>query len=245
MVRGILAAVFLALVAAPALAEIKTITGTATYLDRRAVPPGAVLEVSLQDISRADAPAIPLSSIRFALSGVPQPFQLTYDSALIDDRFTYTVSARILVGEKPIYRTTTNTPVLTSGAPETLNLVLDPVAASPSVDLRGTSWEAFELSGRMLVADVKPTLSFSNTGAISLFAGCNIFAGQAELSDGTITFPEAMAGTLRACPQPQEEMERAVLDAIQGVVGYVVVEDRLSLVNEAGVTLLRFTQMPG
>ena len=41
-----------------------TVRGTAMYRERIALPPGAVLEVSLQDVSLADAPARELGSVR-------------------------------------------------------------------------------------------------------------------------------------------------------------------------------------
>ena len=41
-----------------------TVSGTATYRERMALPPDAVLEVKLQDVSLADAPAVELGSAR-------------------------------------------------------------------------------------------------------------------------------------------------------------------------------------
>ncbi|MDQ3175872.1 MAG: YbaY family lipoprotein, partial [Acidobacteriota bacterium] len=40
-----------------------TVTGTVTYRQRIAMPPGAVVEVSLLDVSRADAPAVVLDKL--------------------------------------------------------------------------------------------------------------------------------------------------------------------------------------
>jgi len=51
-----------------------TVRGTATYRERIALPPGAVLEVSLQDVSRADAPSEELGSVRIEDPGNP-PFE--------------------------------------------------------------------------------------------------------------------------------------------------------------------------
>ncbi|MCX8953812.1 YbaY family lipoprotein, partial [Ruegeria sp. NA] len=61
------------------------VEGTATYRERIALPPDATLYVELQDISLADAPAVTLAAQRYALSGVPAQFKLTYDDALIMD----------------------------------------------------------------------------------------------------------------------------------------------------------------
>ena len=48
--------VFLGLIADDTFAQ--TIEGTATYRERMALPKGAVFEATLEDVSRADAPAV-------------------------------------------------------------------------------------------------------------------------------------------------------------------------------------------
>ena len=53
-----------------------TVSGTATYRERMALPPDAVLEVKLQDVSLADAPAVELGSVRIENPGSP-PFENT------------------------------------------------------------------------------------------------------------------------------------------------------------------------
>ena len=53
--RLMLAAMALFLAAASSEAASQVITGTALYRERLALPPGAVFEATLEDISRADA----------------------------------------------------------------------------------------------------------------------------------------------------------------------------------------------
>ncbi len=76
------------------------ITGTVTYRNRSALPPTAVIEVTLADISLADAPAKVISTQRIEAGGKqpPFPYELSYDPAQIDPRMTYAVSARITDG---------------------------------------------------------------------------------------------------------------------------------------------------
>ena len=78
------------------------LTGTVTYLQRIALPPDAVIDVQLQDVSLQDAPATVIASERYVAEGrqVPLPFELTYDPAAIDPKNTYTVAARITVDGK-------------------------------------------------------------------------------------------------------------------------------------------------
>jgi putative lipoprotein len=102
-------------------ASQSVITGTVTYRNRSALPPTAVIEVSLQDISLADAPAKVISTQQIEAGGKQPPFayELTYDPAQIDPRNTYSVSARITEGSELLFISDTVNPVLTRGAPLT------------------------------------------------------------------------------------------------------------------------------
>jgi uncharacterized lipoprotein YbaY/uncharacterized lipoprotein NlpE involved in copper resistance/heat shock protein HslJ len=120
-------AVLGALTAGPALAG--TITGTATYRERIALPPEAVLEATLEDVSRADAPAVVLGRARVEPAGqVPIPFTITYDDRAIDERMSYAVRGRIIVGDELRFTTTESHPVLTRGGGSEVTLRLQRVA---------------------------------------------------------------------------------------------------------------------
>ncbi|WP_283419862.1 YbaY family lipoprotein [Sphingopyxis sp. Geo48] len=73
------------------------VTGSIAYRERIALPPTARIEVRLDDVSRADAPATNMATQSFASEGkqVPFAFTLTVDRADIDPRHSYAVSARI------------------------------------------------------------------------------------------------------------------------------------------------------
>src|SRR5512134_1384757 len=105
--------------AAQPAAAGNAVTGTVTYLQRSALPPTAVIEVVLQDVSRMDAPAVTISSQRIEANGkqVPFSYELKYDPAQIDEKNTYAVRATIKDGGKLLFTSTTHTPVITRGAP--------------------------------------------------------------------------------------------------------------------------------
>lgn len=98
-----------------------TVTGTVTYLQRSALPPGSVITIQLQDVSRQDVAAEILASQTITTAGenVPIPFELTYDPATIDERFTYALSARISVDGQLRWINTDHYGVLTQGNPLT------------------------------------------------------------------------------------------------------------------------------
>ena len=74
-----------------------TVTGSITYRERIALPPTAQVEITLADVSLADAPARTIAQQAFTADGrqVPFAFSLTVDQRPLDPRHSYAVSARI------------------------------------------------------------------------------------------------------------------------------------------------------
>lgn len=97
------------------------LTGTVTYLQRIALPAGSVINVELQDVSRADAAAAVLATQTITTTGenVPIAFELTYDPGQIEERITYAVRARILINGVLRWTSTERYAVLTRGNPTT------------------------------------------------------------------------------------------------------------------------------
>ena len=84
----------------PAPNALVTLTGTALYRERIALPPDARLAVRISDVSRMDAAAPVIAETEAATQGrqVPLAFALDYDPARLDARGRYGVSARITDG---------------------------------------------------------------------------------------------------------------------------------------------------
>jgi putative lipoprotein len=120
-------------VASSAPTTESAVTGTVTYLVRSALPPTAVIEVVLQDVSKMDVPAVMISSQRIEANGeqVPFPYELKYDPAQIDEKNSYAVRATIKDGDKLLFTSTTAYPVITQGHPTSgVEIVVEPVASS-------------------------------------------------------------------------------------------------------------------
>ena len=105
------------------------VTGRVTYLQRTALTPTAIVQVELVDVSRADAPVVVLAeqTIR-PQHQVPIPFELAYDPSTIDPTHDYAVQARISDRDRLAFMTDRTFPVITHGAPTTVELVVRPVA---------------------------------------------------------------------------------------------------------------------
>jgi len=66
------------------VAMAQAIKGTATYRERMALPAGSIFELTLEDVSRADAPALVIATSRIASPGNPPiAFSMPYDPARI------------------------------------------------------------------------------------------------------------------------------------------------------------------
>ncbi|MFY0730313.1 YbaY family lipoprotein [Pseudomonas sp. NFX15] len=109
-------------------APTASLNGEVFYLQRIALPPTAVLSVSLQDISLADAPAKVINEQRGPVKGqVPLAFHLSYDPLKVEPNHRYSVSARIEVDGKLMFITTENHAVRLDGTdPQPLKVRVDP-----------------------------------------------------------------------------------------------------------------------
>ncbi|WP_159651850.1 YbaY family lipoprotein [Vibrio atypicus] len=99
-------------------AKVESVTGTVAYRERIALPDNALVTITLQDVSLADAPAKVIAKHRFETNGaqVPFEFDLAYDTAKIEARHRYSVSARIEVDGQLLFITDTSYPVITDQA---------------------------------------------------------------------------------------------------------------------------------
>ncbi|MEO1107505.1 MAG: YbaY family lipoprotein [Pseudomonadota bacterium] len=217
-----------------------TVEGSVTYRERIAVPPDASLFVELQDVSLADAPAETLAAQRYALTGVPAQFELTYDDALIRDGHSYSVRASISQGQKLLFITDTNYPVLTYGADDTVDLILVQVQNDPSLD--NTEWTVATLNGAPVETERRPEMIFAQNGAFSGTGGCNRFTGQSEISGNQIDFPDNMAATLMACPPPLDEVEREFLKTLQTITTFAQQGGALALLDGAGEPVIKLVR---
>ncbi len=103
--------------------ESPTVTGTvvspaeAPPVDQ--LPPNAVLTVTLEDISRADAPSTLVSAQEIELAGesFPVAFELPYELGDIAESNTYRVAARVTSSGDLLMISDTVIPVITRDAP--------------------------------------------------------------------------------------------------------------------------------
>lgn len=230
------------------------IEGEVFYRERIMLPPGAELEVQLEDISRADAMATVITTVSYSLEGgPPYPFSLEYDPARIDQRMRYALRARISRDGALLF---TNTEYIDPFSGNPVRIMVQgmartpaepPPAARPDGGAQGQrsaaesgnsaiTWILETLEGEPAPAgaggkpiDLKMDPSEQRAAG---FSGCNRYTGgfssDGSSAHGTPIKFGPMAGTLMACPDGAEA-ERQYLQALGRVDNYRMDGDTLTL----------------
>ena len=103
----------------------RSVVGSVDYREDVALPPDAVLELRLADISLADVASVTISERTIANPGqVPIAFALGYDPDDIDERRDYSIQAFITRGDRLLFANDTVYSVLTGGYGERTDMIL-------------------------------------------------------------------------------------------------------------------------
>lgn len=227
------------------------VTGTATYRERMALPPGAVLEVSLQDVSRPDAPADVIGTARQENIGQPPfRFEIPYDPGRIEASHTYSVRARITHEGRQLFTTDQVYPVITQGRGQTVDVMLRRISAVSSggsatqegAPIENTYWKVMGIGDdTVTVAEGQREPHFVlrlSSHQVGGYAGCNTILGKYELKGDELSFP-GVASTMMACPQGMDT-EKKFLDVLRAVSRWRIAGERLELLDGSGRVLARF-----
>lgn len=102
--------------------------GTVMYITNVQLPPDAVFELKLVELTRdgrADRVVVEENYARPAT--MPLEFFLRYERGAINKRLSYGMEARIIAGGKVFFATTRPVPVLTRGNPPNTEIIVVPV----------------------------------------------------------------------------------------------------------------------
>lgn len=199
----------------------RTLTGQVTYLQRIALPAGAVIDVSLDDVSLADAPSTRLGAVSITTKGenVPIPFSISYDATNVRPERSYAVSARITIEGQLRWITTTRHAVLTSGNPsDNVTVTVQPAGGTGGPGVKPSSvqfpasqgppsivgrWQLdrIDLGKDKILTPASPekyTVEFAAQGTLTAQLDCNRGRGGYTVSGTTLTIAPILA-TLMAC----------------------------------------------
>jgi putative lipoprotein len=215
------------------------IEGQVVYRERMMLPPGAAIEVQLQDISKADALATVMATVLLkAEGGPPYPFAIEYDPGRIDPRMRYAIRATISEGDRLLFTTTDYIDPFSGGPVEVLvRRVAEPVSRSGPA-LEGTEWQLQMLGGEPAspgaggkTVDLQLQGEESRVGG---FSGCNRYTGsysrEGDADRGSPLSFGPLAGTMMACAEGGD-LERRYLDALAGVTAFRLEGEVLSLLS--------------
>lgn len=221
------------------MAHAGTLTGTASYRERMALPPGATFEAILEDVSRAGAAAIVLG--RYGpVPAVTPPFAFTieYDSAAAVAGHRYNVRASVRHDGKLLFTSDRHTDAIGRGTPLDIRLVRvkSPPLAKSQTTLRNTYWKLVALRGKPVVVikgQREPHLILdAKENRVSGSGGCNNIMGSFELDGDRLGFSQ-MAGTMMMCPEGMEQ-EASFVQTLETVARFRIAGDALTLDDGKG-----------
>lgn len=126
---GLIVVIVFTLLLIVGCSKTATVTGTVTYGEKVELPTeGVVVIIKVEDISRADAPAVTIVEQVIENPGNQDsiPFEIKYNPEDIDERYTYAMRVRIEVDSKLWYTNTSRYAVITHGNPTSgIEVVLD------------------------------------------------------------------------------------------------------------------------
>jgi putative lipoprotein len=233
-----------------------TVTGSAMYRERMALPQNAVFEATLEDVSRADAPSSVISSYRKESPGNPPiAFSIPYDPQKIEASHTYAVRVRITVDDKLMFTSTQRYQVLTQGHGSEIGepILLQRVSGSSkpaaksqdsaNVPLQETYWKLVELNGKAITPAEQQTeahlVLHKQDSRVSGSGGCNRLMGGYMVEGDALHFKQ-MASTMMACMHGMET-EQAFLAALGKVEHWKVSGSELMLSGSDSTPVARFS----
>jgi putative lipoprotein len=231
-----------------------TVTGTATYRERMALPPGAVFEATLEDVSRADAAAQIIGTARLENPGNPPfHFSIAYAPEKIVTSHTYAVRTRITENGRLLFTSTQRYQVLTQGHGSEIAMMLlqrmasssthaTSAAATGDEPLRETNWKLIELNGKSVVAadqQQEAHLVFrTEDNRVSGSGGCNRLMGGYTVAGNAMHF-KGVASTMMACLHGMDT-EQAFVLALNQVETWKITGKHLDLYDKGGKLLAKF-----
>jgi putative lipoprotein len=233
-------ALALALPAAPAQATIRTLYGTVSYRSQVTLPPYAILEVSIVDLS-IDPPAnvFAITQVR-TRNRLPIPYSLNFDDTRLRHH-DYALRARILVDGKVWFASLKSYGVHGPVQPE---VVVERVAEAPEDQGPKGKWVAESIRSAAVIDKLQSTIEIAADGKVTGNGGCNNFGGTATIASDKISFG-SLTATQMACPSAIMDQETKLLGALNDARRWLIDDQRgkLILFDAANREILLFARM--
>jgi len=243
VIRAALA--FVLLIAAHVWAGTVTLNGSVTYRERIALPPDAMLHVTLVR-REALTPVAGASASIPAKGAVPIAFSLNIHSGIDPFDGSYAVLAEISAGGQVLFRNPVAVPVPDAAAGP-VSILLNhaprpapapaPLPDLPLPDFLEVEWTVTSVGGRPVTGPRPLTLSIAADHRAGGSGGCNSFFTEAAIAGNTIAFGPP-AATRMACEPAIMEQEFAYFAALGAIAAYEHDGQGLRLLDAAGIPLI-------
>jgi putative lipoprotein len=219
----------------------EAVTGTVVAEGNPTPPEGAMLEVRVEDVSLADAPATQVGGQIQEISSFPADFEAPYDAQLIDPKNTYGLTVRVTdASGSLLYINTQAINVLTQGYPaRDVEVLVEPVGVPPVVgdDLLGT-WQwlrsTYNDDTELVVDDPsRYTVEFKADGTLGIQADCNQLSWTYTREGESLSINDFGPTTLAQCPP--DSLDQQFLKDLREVATYGMHEGNLVLNIRADV----------
>ena len=229
----------------------QTLSGEVTYRERKLLPPGVTLQVTLEDVSKMDVASVIIAKTSSVITGAPPyAFKLDYDQDIINSKMHYSLRATLLLNEKLLFTSTEQLDPFKT-ASEKLNISLTMVQSSqpkvnhhpdnglavvsvdPLADLVNTYWKLTKLGEQTIVMSEKQSkeafLQLQVDGNTKGFGGCNMFRGAYQQKGNDLSFGPSMS-TKKACLAGMDT-EGKFMSVLGEVKYYSIHKEILSVLN--------------
>jgi len=122
-----------------------------------------------------------------------------------------------------------------------LALALNGFCGVAQAQLAGDEWRTVEIGGVQIPSNARVTIRFSDAGKVEGFGGCNRFFGAYTLAGDRLQVGQ-LGATRMACPEPVMSNEARFLNALEDTRRYVREGINLTLYDQIGKLVVRFTQ---
>jgi putative lipoprotein len=234
----------------------KTISGQVFYRERMLLPPGAMLKVSLEDVSKMDIASTVIATTSVIADGAP-PYRFTieYPLAAVDERHQYNLRATINLNKKLLFTSTEQlNPFRVSAAPieimvrkiaaeklmqekqdQRADTGLAVVSVNPLAELVNTYWKLLTVYQQSVtMAQQQPKEAFlqlaNNELTVKGFAGCNNFLGNYVVKGNSLSFGP-LAAAKKACLHSMDT-ENQFMQALAATRFYSIHQHGLTLLNK-------------
>lgn len=210
------------------------------------LPKNAVLLISVEDVSLADAASVTLAETRLNLKKGRSnlPFKIKVPKKSIDQRFRYAVRATVKSDDQLLLVTSSHYGVLTRGASSEVEVDLEAVNSMKQTrqkeslaypELKNRYWKLVELNGQ--------TVKFTPTQQREVylifeekemrfkgFSGCNQLSGSYQNSNLTLSMKQVVTSR-KMCAPTEMALEARFKNMLLNVLEYRINDQILTMFN--------------